>query len=124
MRVSNGVVAVVEDDPSMRHAIERLLRIAGLACLGYESAEDFIAGHAHAWPDIAVIDVNLGGADGLQLQGRLQAMAPSLPVVIITGRHSDAVRGAALSRGCAAYMVKPFSGSVLVDVIRRALAAT
>lgn len=123
MRFRNTLVAVVEDDLSMRHAIERLLRVSGMACIGYESAESFLAGQREASPDLAVIDVNLDGADGLQLQARLRAEAPQLPVIVITGRHSEAVQGAALAQGCVAYMVKPFSGTELIDVIRRAQAA-
>jgi len=122
MQVRNTLVAVVEDDPSMRHAIERLLRVSGMACFGYESAESFIAGQREATPDFAVIDVNLDGTDGLQLQARLRAEAPQLPIIVITGRHSEAVRGAALAQGCVAYMVKPFSGIELIDAIRRAQA--
>ena len=122
MQVRNTLVAVVEDDPSMRHAIERLLRVSGMACIGYESAESFIAGQREATPDFAVIDVNLDGTDGLQLQARLRAEAPQLPIIVITGRHSEAVRGAALAQGCVAYMVKPFSGIELIDAIRRAQA--
>jgi FixJ family two-component response regulator len=123
MQVRNTLVAVVEDDPSMRHAIERLLRVSGMACIGYESAESFLARQSDASPDFAVIDVNLDGADGLQLQARLRAEAPQLPVIVITGRHSEAVRGAALAQGCVAYMVKPFSGTELIDAIRRVQAA-
>ncbi len=85
MHVRNTLVAVVEDDPSMRHAIERLLRVSGMACIGYESAESFLAEQREASPDFAVIDVNLDGADGLQLQARLKAAAPELPVIVITG---------------------------------------
>jgi FixJ family two-component response regulator len=123
MESRRTLVAVVEDDPSMRHAIERLLRVSGMACIGYESAESFLAGQGDASPDFAVIDVNLDRADGLQLQARLRAEAPRLPVIVITGRHSEAVRGAALAQGCVAYMVKPFSGNELIDAIRRAQAA-
>jgi len=123
MHVRSTLVAVVDDDPSMRHAIERLLRVTGMACVGYESAETFLAVHADAWPDCAVIDVNLDGADGLQLQARLKAAAPELPLIIITGRHCAAVRAAALAQGCVAYMVKPFSGADLIEAIRRAQTA-
>jgi len=123
MQVRNTLVAVVDDDPSMRHAIERLLRVSGMACIGYQSAESFLAGQGEVSPDFAVIDINLDGADGLQLQAQLRVEAPQLPVIVITGRHSEAVRGAALAQGCVAYMVKPFSGAELIDAIRRVQAA-
>jgi len=123
MQARSTLVAVVDDDPSMRRAIERLLRASGMACIGYESAEAFLSRHADALPDCAVVDVNLDGADGLQLQARLKAAAPSLPVIIITGRHSVAVRAAARAQGCVAYMVKPFSGAELIEAIRRAQTA-
>jgi len=123
MQVRSALVAVIEDDASMRHAIERLLRVSGMTCIGYESAESFLAEQREASPDFAVIDVNLNGADGLQLQARLKATAPELPVIVITGRHSESVRDTALAQGCVAYMVKPFSGTELIDAIRRAQAA-
>ena len=122
MQMRKTLVAVVDDDPSMRHAIERLLRVSGMACIGYESAESFLVEQGGASPDFVVIDVDLYATDGLQLQARLKAKAPHLPIIVITGRHSEAVRSVALAQGCVAYMVKPFSGTALVDAIRSAQA--
>lgn len=118
MAARGTLVAVVEDDPSMRQAIERLLCAAGLACVTYDSAEAFIARPVEAALDFAVIDVYLRAVGGLELQARLKAEVPALPVIMMTARDSEPVRRAALAQGCVAFLVKPFDGRTLIDAIR------
>ena len=121
MGTHRALVAVVEDDASMRHAIERMLRVSGFGCVGFDSAEAYLAARFDAVPDCAVIDINLGAIGGLELQSMLSAEGASLPVVAITALESDAVRHAAIEQGCVAFLVKPFSGAALVDAVRTGL---
>ena len=116
------LVAVVEDDASLRVAIERLLRGAGWSCVGYASAEDFAARRDGAAPDCAIVDIHLGATNGLALQARLEKSAPTLPVIIVTAHDQALLRRQAVEQGCAAYLVKPFDGATLVDAVRAALA--
>lgn len=118
MALQGALVAVVEDDASMREAIERMLRLDGIAAVGVNSADAFIAGHFDVAPACAVIDVNLGAVSGLTLQAWLAVDRPDLPVVMITGRNSDEVRRLAMEQGCVAFLVKPFTGQALIDAVR------
>lgn len=124
MALEAPLVVVVEDDASMRAAIERMLRLDGIAALGLGSAEAFVAHRFDVLPACAVIDVNLAAVSGLTLQAWLAVDRPELPVVMVTGRNDDEVRRVALDQGCVAFLVKPFSGTALLDAVRRGLGGT
>ncbi len=78
-------VYVIDDDPSMRRALDRMLRAAGFAVETYESAAAFLARDKEAPPCCAVIDVRMPALDGLSLHERLRNAGRTLPVVFITG---------------------------------------
>lgn len=118
-----ALVAVIEDDAAMRHAIERVLRLGGFGCVAVPSAEAYIALRFDTPPACAVIDVNLGAVSGLTLQAWLAVDSPALPVVMITADDSEALRRTALAQGCAGFLVKPFAGDVLVEAIRSGIAS-
>ena len=122
MALQGALVAVVEDDASMREAIERMLRLDGFNAVGLNSAEAFVARRFDASPACAVIDVNLGAVSGLTLQAWLAVDAPSLPVVMITANDGEDVRRKARAQGCVAFLVKPFTGDALIEAVRLGLA--
>lgn len=79
------MVYVVEDDPSVIKAIERLIRSAGHDVRTFSSALEFLEGRAQETPACLVLDINMPGLDGLGLQGVLADQENSLPIVFITG---------------------------------------
>jgi FixJ family two-component response regulator len=113
-------VVVVDDDPSMLAAIERLLRAHGFEVQVHESAAAFRASGKLTNAVCLVLDINLGDESGLELRRRLQRSGISLPVIFITASDRDETRKAALDAGCLAYLRKPFSGQSLVDAVREA----
>jgi FixJ family two-component response regulator len=113
-------VVVVDDDPSMLAAIERLLRTHGFEVQVHESAAAFRANGNLANAVCLVLDIDLGDESGLEVRRRLQSSGISLPIIFITASHRDETRKAALDAGCLAYLRKPFSGQSLVNAIREA----
>jgi FixJ family two-component response regulator len=110
-------VAVVDDDPSVRRCLERLLRSAGLSVVTFASAEQFLALCRREGLSCLVLDAHLGGMSGLELQTRLTAAGSSVPVIFITG-YDDAQTIAALERsGAVTYLRKPFEDRVLLGAI-------
>src|SRR5437016_6578724 len=77
-------VAIVDDDPSLCKALARLLSASGIAPAAYESAEAFLADEANQNFDCLILDIELGGMSGLDLQRSLSALGRELPIVFIT----------------------------------------
>lgn len=120
---SMGKVLVVEDDDSMREAIETLLEAAGIETMLYASAEALLAGGAGAGSACIVSDFKLPGMSGLELLAELRLRGGWPPVILITAHDSAALRVDAKRRGAAAYLAKPFLGSALLDAIHGAAQA-
>ena len=115
------VVAVVDDDVSLRKALSRLLSTAGYAVETFTSAVEFL-GRSFPPPACVVLDIRMPGMTGFALQQDLAAMYPRLPIVMITGHGSEAIRQRALDAGAVAVLDKPFSDQALLDALSDALA--
>jgi FixJ family two-component response regulator len=116
-------VAVVEDDPSMRRSVRRLLNAHGFVTEEYSSAEDFLRYSAATEINCLVLDIDLGGISGIELQRRLRASGSKLPVIFITALEDGALEAEATQAGCIAYLRKPFPANLLIDAINSASAA-
>jgi RNA polymerase sigma factor (sigma-70 family) len=115
-----SVVFVVDDDASMREAIESLLRSAGLAVRSFSSALEFLARPPHDAPACLVLDVRLPGASGLDLQRELAERDP-LPIVFITGHGDIRTSVRAMKAGAVEFLPKPFRDEDLLEAIKQAL---
>ena len=109
------VVAVVEDDPPSRTALGRLLWAAGFEPVLFESAEAYI--DAAPTATCIVVDVQLPGMSGIELQQRLRAAGPAPPIIVMTSKREDVIRERAQQNGCAAFFWKPVDGSTLTATI-------
>ena len=109
------VVAVVEDDPSSRTALGRLLRAAGFEPALFESAEADI--DAASTPTCIVVDVQLPGMSGIELQQRLRAAGPAPPIIVTTSRREDVILERAQQNGCAAFFWQAIDGNTLAATI-------
>ena len=112
---SSPVVAVVEDDGPSRTALGRLLRAAGFEPALFESAEAYI--DASPAPTCVVVDVQLPGMSGIELQQRLRAEGPAPPIIVTTARSDEATRERAQQNGCAGFFRKPVDGAMLMALI-------
>lgn len=124
MESSPRTVAIVEDDPSMRRSIERLLNANGLETEGYDSAETFLARDTAGAIGCLVLDIHLGNMSGIQLRLRLRDSHAVLPVVFITAVDDEGLEAEARDAGCVAYLHKPFAAKLLLAAIDEALSGS
>ncbi len=113
----SSTVLVVEDDDSMRDAIDTLLSLSGYRTLLFASAEAMLAENAIEPPLCVVSDLNLPVMSGLDLLVELRRRGCQTPVIIITAFDSPSTRQEAARRGAVAYMAKPFPSSALLTAI-------
>jgi len=109
------VVAVVEDHPPSRTALGRLLSAAGFEPALFESAEAYL--DAAPMPTCVVVDVQLPGMSGIELQERLRAAGAAPPIIVMTSSREEVIRERAQQNGCAAFSWKPLDGSTLTATI-------
>jgi FixJ family two-component response regulator len=114
---TRAVVLVVDDDCQFRAAIARLLRVEGFEPTLYDCAESFIKASIEASPLCMILDVQLPGMSGLDLQDRLRAGGSTVPIIITSGCREDAIREHAHRSGCAAFLRKPFDCSALLTAL-------
>jgi FixJ family two-component response regulator len=113
-------VAIVDDDESVCRSLGRLLHVVGLESAGYPSAEAFLADEARSTFDCLVLDIQLGGMSGMELQKRLVAERLPVPIIFITAYDNPGIRIEAERRGCAGYFRKTDPGVEIIAAIRNA----
>ena len=121
-QTNTRIVAIVDDDESVRRALEGLLKAVGLRALGFPSAEEFLnSGQQHNTACL-VTDIRMPGMSGLDLQARLNSENVKIPTIFITA-HGDAnMRMQALRAGAVEFLAKPFNDDVLLEHVKAALA--
>jgi FixJ family two-component response regulator len=116
------VVHVVDDDDSFRSAVVRLLKVAGFQARAYASAGDFLLAPPDPAPGCLLLDVNMPGPSGLDLQAALAGHGHPLPIVFVSA-HGDVPRSVrAMKAGALDFLVKPVEPEVLLRAVREALA--
>lgn len=116
-------IAVIDDDHSVRKALQRLLRSVNLDADAYGSGREFLDALVGARPDCLVLDLQMPEMNGLELQQRLAESGIHLPVVVITGHDEPGMRTQSLAAGASTYLRKPLDDKVLLEAIRKAIAA-
>jgi FixJ family two-component response regulator len=122
MAEPGATVYVVDDEPDMLKALERLLGTAGYAVQTFPSPEQFLARHDDTAPGCIVLDLALPGLSGLELQQALQAKGSALPIVFLTGRGDIAASVRAMKLGAADFLTKPVDADELIAAVEAALA--
>lgn len=110
-------VAVVDDDPSVRKALGRLLSAIGHRPVLFPSAAEFLGAAATSDATCVLIDINLGATFGLDLARELSAAGFKFPIIFMSSTDDDSIREQCLDFGCIAYLRKPFSEARLLDAI-------
>jgi FixJ family two-component response regulator len=116
------VIAIVDDDESLREAIESLLKALGFAAETFGCAEEFLASGRPRHTACLIADVNMPGMTGLALHDHLDASGARIPTVLITAYPDQRTRARAQEAGLAGYLVKPFSEAALLTCVQAALA--
>jgi FixJ family two-component response regulator len=119
--VAENLISVVDDDESVRRTTTLLIESFGFGAMAFESAETFLkSGRLHDTACL-IVDVQMPGMNGLQLQSYLAAAGCGIPIIFITAYDSKDSRRRAMQAGATAFLGKPFSDEQLLQTIRSAL---
>lgn len=114
-------VFVIDDEPSVRKALERLLRSGGLAVSTCASAQEYLDQYDPDLPGCLVLDLSMPGLSGLELQQALAAKGPTPPIIFLTGRGDVPSSVQAMKRGAVEFLTKPVDEGVLLEAVRQAI---
>ena len=114
-------VFVIDDDPSIRLAIEGLLKSEGLRSESFASTQEFLARASADGPSCLVLDVQLPGLNGLDFQNQLASAGVDIPIIFITAHGDIPMSVRAMKSGAVEFLTKPFDGQILLNAIQQAL---
>src|ERR1700688_2963797 len=121
MNEPESLVFVVDDDPSVRRAMKRLIGCVGLQVELYGSAQEFLASKLPNVPSCLVLDIRLPGTSGLNLQHHLAKANIQIPIIFITAHGDIPMTVRAMKAGALEFLTKPFRDQDLLDAIQQAL---
>ena len=117
----SATVFVVDDDPSVRSALKRLVASVGLSCQTFMSADDFLRDGRPVAAGCLVLDVRMPGASGLDLQSQLARDGYCLPIIFLTAHGDVRTSVRAMKAGAVDFLTKPFHEQELLDAIQHAI---
>jgi len=117
-------IAVVDDDPAVLRALSRLLRSRAFRVQTFESGQDFLAALPHSLPECLIVDLQMPGMSGLELQQHLARNGILIPTIMITAHGEAALRGHHEEAGLVAFLLKPLQENSLFAAINNAIGAS
>ena len=117
------VIAIVDDDESLRRATMSFIRSLGYAVLQFASAEAFLRSDRLHHADCVISDLQMPGMNGIELQNKLIVQGHHLPIIFISAFSEMRARAQALAAGAIGFLAKPFSDEELIACLNKALAA-
>ena len=114
--LKNNIV-IIEDDVLVRQALGDCVESAGYAVEGFGSAEEFLASGATETAACLIVDIQLPGITGLELQGKLAGAGKCLPIVIVSAQGTNANREKAMKQGASGFLSKPFRREDLLKLL-------
>lgn len=124
MNKSKPLIAIVDDDESVCRAVRRLVRSVAMEAETFNSGQqlfELLEAMPSFTPDCLILDVQMPGMNGLDVQDRLAVSGKAIPVVFITAHDDVGVREKALAAGAVAFLRKPFNDELLIKTLREAL---
>ena len=121
MERKTQLVAIVDDDDSMRSALQGLLKAVGLPAQAFGSAEEFLNSGQQHKAACLIADIRMPGMSGLELQAKLNAERCKIPIIFITAHGDAKMRMQALRAGAVEFLAKPFDDEALLESVRAAL---
>jgi FixJ family two-component response regulator len=115
------LVAIVDDDDSMRGALQGMLKAVGYPAQAFASAEEFLKSGQQHQASCLIADIRMPGMSGLDLQAHLNAERCKIPIIFITAHGDAKMRIQALRAGAVEFLSKPFDEEVLLESVRAAL---
>ena len=119
MPQANPLISVVDDDPSMSRMLCRAIKAAGLSVDAFGSAEEFLDSDASRASVCLILDMNLPGMSGLELQQRLNASRLEVPIIFMSAQADETTRLRALKAGAVGFLRKPFSIESLLAILHQ-----
>ena len=117
-------IAVVDDDPAVLRALSRLLRSRAFRVQTFESGQDFLAVLPRSVPECLIVDLQMPGMSGLELQQHLARNGILIPTIMITAHGEAALRGRHEETGLVAFLLKPLQENSLFAAINKAIGAS
>ncbi len=115
------IIAIVDDDESVRFALEGMMKSVGLPAKTFASAEEFLKSGLQHKTACLIADIRMPGMSGLDLQNKLNAERCRIPTIFITAHGDAKMRLQALRGGAVEFLAKPFDDEVLLENVRAAL---
>jgi FixJ family two-component response regulator len=119
--LKRALVAVVDDDESIRESLPDLLNEFGFATRAFSSAEEFLASGSLEQTKCLILDVVMPGMTGLDLQQQLNDRERKIPIIFITAQKDREVRDRAFEQGAVSFLFKPFSDTALLEALNKAV---
>jgi FixJ family two-component response regulator len=121
-QTTKKMIAIVDDDQSVQSALQDLVEAAGHLATSFGSAEAFLDSGQHRNTACLITDIRMPGMSGLELQAKLKAEEPNIPIIFITAHGDEKMRMQAMRAGAVDFLTKPFDEKVLLDCLDAALA--
>jgi FixJ family two-component response regulator len=121
MTVKGLVISIIDDNASIRMALKRLIESTGLPAEEFASAEEFLVSCRSQDSACLILDLQLPGMSGLELQSQLHVSNPGVPIVFISASFDEQARARALRTGAIEFLQKPFSAEALFEAIKTSL---
>ncbi len=120
-QTTTKLVAIVDDDDSMRNALDGLLKAVGFPAQSFASAEEFLESGQQHQTSCLIADIRMPGMSGLELQAHLNAERCKIPIIFITAHGDEKMRIQALRAGAVEFLSKPFDEEILLESVRAAM---
>jgi FixJ family two-component response regulator len=121
VEMTRGLISVVDDDESIRRTTTFLIESFGFRAAAFESAENFLKSDQMHNTSCLIVDVQMPGMSGLELQSELAAAGYDIPIVFMTAYENKVSRQQAMQAGAVAFLAKPFGDEQLLQTVRLAL---
>ena len=118
---ADPLVHIVDDDPSIRTALQRLFASVGLKARGFSSASEFLANPPHEGPECIVLDIRMPGTTGLDLQHELNNLKIETPIIFVSAHVDVPITVQAMKAGAVELLTKPFDDQALLSAVQQAL---
>ena len=122
IRQNSRLIAIVDDDESLKSALQDLVESDGLSALCFASAEQFLNSEARHKAACLIADIRMPGMSGLELQAKLKDEGCRMPIIFITAHGDAEMRTLAMRDGAVEFLTKPFDDEVLLEIVHAALA--
>jgi FixJ family two-component response regulator len=122
IRHNSRLIAIVDDDESLKRALQDLIESDGLSALCFGSVEQFLDSEARHKAACLIADIRMPGMCGLEMQAKLKAESCRIPIIFITAHGDAEMRTLAMRDGAVEFLTKPFDDAVLLEIVHAALA--